>query len=197
MLLRCIVLFCGVFLLNACGKNEVVENKRFHFFVNTENPETKDAVQFLVDRYNGELGSPVLDIVEDQAAANSKIGFTSNLKLNADHKLGVGQWITISSRTSRYSLEGRETTTEIQYGMDISFDKDNFEAKQARVKDAESSEADHLYHLFCHEVGHGMQLNHKEDDPNDVMYPFIPEASKHQVEYDLYFTQIRTFLGTR
>ncbi len=197
MLLRFILVILGALALNACGKNDLVEKKQYRFFVVTDDAETKESVQFLVDRYNGELGSPVLSLVDNEGDANSKINFTQNLQLNSDHKLGVGQWITIAAKTSRYTLEGKETKTEVTYGMDISFDKDNFVAKQQGVKNQESDEATHLYHLFCHEVGHGMQLEHVDQDDISVMYPYIPDTYRKKVKFDEYFEKIRSFLQAK
>ena len=38
----------------------------------------------------------------------------------------------------------------------------------------DSDNYQHLYHLFCHEVGHGLQMDHDEDQ-GSIMYKSIPD----------------------
>ena len=50
----------------------------------------------------------------------------------------------------------------------------------------------HLYHLFCHEVGHGLQMDH-DDEKQSIMYKSIPDSYAFQPEYDYFFDEARLF----
>ena len=79
--------------------------------------------------------------------------------------------------------------------MEITLDKVNFEAKQPFVRRIDTDEANHLYLLFCHEVGHGMVLDHDEENSLSVMYPYIKNHYDEEVDFKEYFKKIKIFLS--
>ncbi|MFY7930748.1 MAG: matrixin family metalloprotease [Oligoflexus sp.] len=194
MLLRFALTACFAWLLNACGENRVVSVKDFRVYVATEDAEMKGTVDVLVDRFNHEFGREVLKVVEDQALSNSIIRFQAGLREDG-RKLGLGQWITTTTQQSAMTIEGNQITTRVEYGMELAFDETNFRSKAPYIADADSPEAQHLYHLFCHEVGHGMQLDHTDERQN-VMFPSIPDRPNREIDFDKFFVQVRRFMGT-
>ena len=72
------------------------------------------------------------------------------------------------------------------------FDLENFKRKTRGRFDKGSVEWRHLYHLFCHEVGHGLQMDH-DGNPRSVMYSKISQQSRDDLDYEDYFTKAREF----
>ena len=76
--------------------------------------------------------------------------------------------------------------------MEIDLDFDNFKEKTDSRFAQNSADWNHLYHLFCHEIGHGLQMGH-DASTSSVMYSTIPQASRPQVDYEDYFLRARRF----
>ena len=161
-------------------------------------PETRDAVlldsvEYLSDYYNDSMGFEAIQLVYEREEANSFIRFPIGLK-NSDNKLGLGQWITVTSQEARsLNTSNNVMTKVVRYSMELDFDYQNFREKSINylVKRDRGALA-HLYHLFCHEVGHGLQMDHTQQ-VFDVMYPSIPERSRPGIDYQSYFTEARNF----
>ena len=79
--------------------------------------------------------------------------------------------------------------------MQLEFDYENFKAKSFDIlnQNDESDNFQHLYHLFCHEVGHGLQMEH-DDEKHSIMYKSIPDSYVFQPEYEYFFSKARLFL---
>jgi hypothetical protein len=140
------------------------------------------------------MGSKTLTIVDREEDSNSHIRFTSGLHDNGD-TLGLSKWITTTYQKSTMTIKGEKNAQTVAYAMDIEFDKENFEAKAASVSDSSSEEAQHLYHLFCHEIGHGLQMDHSPENSN-VMYQYIPDKPTRFVDYKAYFNRARSFMSS-
>lgn len=192
MLKRSLSALLLVFLSFACRETHVHEVKNFRLFVETDTPSLKYSVQILVSDYNRRLGSDAMTVVDTREESNSLIHFRKDL-IKEGRKLGLGQWISVAKEEVNGSFN-QDTTTTIEYGMDILFDLDNFVNKAAYIQDPDSNEYKHLFHLFAHEVGHGMQMDHS-DDITSVMYPSIPESSSRDLNYTAYFQHIRMFMA--
>jgi hypothetical protein len=191
---RILTLFFAFFVLTACQEYHVVAVKDFRIYAETQDPELKKAVKVLAQRYNKEMGSQTLTIVDREEDSNSRIRFTSGLH-ESGHKLGLGKWITTTQQKSTLTFKGEKNTQTVAYAMDIEFDLENFKAKVTSVNDSTSEEAQHLYHLFCHEIGHGLQMDHSPENSN-VMYPTIPDKPTRYVDYKAYFKQARSFMSS-
>lgn len=192
MLLRtCSLLVFG--LLFACRQEKMLEVKNFRIFVDSNEPSLHTSIERLTHQYNEEYGSPILTLVKTETESNSVIRFKENLRLDGQ-KLGTGQWLTTTTTSKAMSLHGEVATNRVEFGMELVFDEGNFLTKSAMAADRNSNEGQHLYHLFCHEVGHGMQMNHSEDKHN-VMYPTIPEKPNREIDYDGYFRSAQAFAG--
>ncbi len=191
MLKRLLTFMLFSFSVFACRESHVQEVKSFRIFVETDIPSLKYSVQILVRDYNRQLGFEALSIVDRKEDSTSLIRFRKGL-VNDGRKLGLGQWTTMQKQSVHGTFNQSQTTT-IQYGMDLVFDLDNFLTKSAYVQDPESDAYKHLFHLFCHEVGHGMQMDHVHAEDN-VMFPSISEKGSRPVDYNAYFDDIRAFL---
>lgn len=194
MLLRTCSFFALVSLsLSGCAQNKLIEVKSFRLFIASEQPELHSSVHRLTHQYNEAYGANVLRIVSTEAESNSVIHFQNDLRLDGQ-KLGTGQWLTTTTTSKAMSLHGEVTTNRVEFGMEIVFDEDNFLNKSTAAVDQKSDAGQHLYHLFCHEIGHGMQMNHSEDR-HSVMYPTIPERPTREIDYDDYFERAKAFAG--
>jgi hypothetical protein len=194
MLLRSLLLLPSFFALFACQEYKVTEVKDFRIYAETTDPELQHALEVLTNRYNKQMGSEALTLVDRPEDSNSKIRFRTGLHEDG-HKLGLGQWITTSKQSSSLTIQGEKNTETIAYTMSIEFDQENFDAKAPFIDDSSSDEAIHLYHLFCHEVGHGLQMVHSTDNTS-VMYPTIPEKPIRYIDYKAYFNRARSFLSS-
>lgn len=177
----------------ACRESHVEEVKSFRFYVETDTPSLKYSIQILVRDYNRQLGYDALSVVDKEEDSTSQIRFRKGL-INDGRKLGLGQWTTLQKQSVSGAFRQSQTTT-IEYGMDLIFDMDNFLSKSAYIQDPDSDGYKHLFHLFAHEVGHGMQMDHVHDDEESVMYPSIAEKGSRPVDYSAYFQSIREFLN--
>lgn len=189
--------FTALLSLNACGTQTYVTEHIQDFMVF---PETKDGViletlELLNHQYNDEIGFQAITLVNDESEANSFIRFPFGLR-NSENKLGLGQWITVTTEEGREILPSRRVLTRsVMYSMEIDFDYQNFRDKSQRFLSKNDGRAwAHLYHLYCHEIGHGLQMIH-EPSKDSVMYPSIPEGSRSNVNYDRYFNSARQFFN--
>lgn len=191
MLKRLMTFVLFSFSLLACRESHVQEVKSFRIFVETDVPALKYSVQILVRDYNRQLGFEALSIVDRKEDSTSLIRFRKGL-VNDGRKLGLGQWTTLHKQSVHGTFNQTQTTT-IEYGMDLIFDLDNFVSKAAYIQDPTSDAYKHLFHLFCHEVGHGMQMDHVHEE-DSVMFPSISEKGARPVDFNGYFADIRAFL---
>jgi len=192
MLIRAALLLCSLLFITACQDYKIIAVKDFRIYAETNDPILQHSIETLAARYNKEMGSQILRIVRDPAASNSKISFTDGLH-DDGHKLGLGQWITSRKETSKFSLQGETSISTVAYAMEIEFDLENFRSKAPYIDQSTSDQALHLYHLFCHEIGHGLQLDHS-DNIQSVMYPTIPDRPTRYIDYKSYFNQVRAFM---
>lgn len=181
------------FSLIACKEYKVKEVKDFRLYVNSGDTELKAAIVELAAQYNKDVGANALTVVDNKAEANSNISFVENLSDDGGSKLGLGQWITTEQEKNNLSATGAQKQITVYHSMALEFDAANFEGKLKGMTDKSSDEYKHLYHLFCHEVGHGMQLNHSEDK-NNVMYKSIPDHYTRTIDFAAYFAYVRSYL---
>jgi len=184
------------FTLISCKEYKVREVKDFRLYVNSDNTELKTAIIELAAQYNKDVGARALTVVDDKSQSNSNINFVDGLKDDGGQKLGLGQWITTEQAKSNLGAYGAERQVTVYHSMALEFDAENFAGKMEGLTDKTSDEYKHLYHLFCHEVGHGMQLDHSNDKTN-VMYKSIPDRYTRAVDFNGYFAYIRSYLNVK
>ncbi|WP_207912312.1 hypothetical protein [Pseudobacteriovorax antillogorgiicola] len=182
-------------LFTSCGSSYTTTHiKDFRVYIETNDDEVRETVYELADEYNSDFGAEALTIVDEQEDANSYIRFISGLRAR-DNKLGLGQWITITSQEGRDLLPSNSSLQKtVMHTMEIDFDLENFRSKMDSRYEKASGQWRHLYHLFCHEVGHGFQMGH-DTSKDSVMYRSIPDNSRPQVDYDDYFRRARKFFN--
>jgi hypothetical protein len=181
--------------LFACGRADYQTQHLvdFKIYTSTQDESLTSAISYLARRYNDDIGFEALRLTGDRYGANSFISFELGLKDKGD-VLGLGQWTTVTMQDNGNPLAFRRTVKRtISYSMDLVFDRANF---KRRVSNPDLSSGDwaHLYHLFCHEVGHGLQLDHS-DDRKSVMYSKIPDQSYEDLDYSSYFREARSFFA--
>ncbi|RYZ84032.1 MAG: hypothetical protein EOP04_18805 [Proteobacteria bacterium] len=178
----------------ACKQTKTREVKDFRLYVNSEDAELKAAIKELAAQYNKDVGANALTVVDNKSDANSNISFVENLADDNGAKLGLGQWITTAQAKNKYQASGATKEVTVYHSMALEFDTANFEGKLGGMKDKTSDEYKHLYHLFCHEVGHGMQLDHSEEKSN-VMFRSIPDHYSRTIDFNGYFAYVRSYLN--
>lgn len=181
------LLFC-YFMTSACGEQVYVTEhiRDFRFYVETSDDEVLQAIRLLTQNYNDDIGFDAISLVDNKAEANSFILFPRNLR-DSHNVLGYGHWSAIMTEEGRDLIPKKKTLQRtIQYSMELEFDYDNFKEKSARIAEKNSGAWEHLYHLFSHEVGHGLHMDH-EENKTSVMYMTIPEKSHPDVDYTSYF----------
>lgn len=192
MLVR-LMAFVSIFSIVACKEYKVREIKDFRLYVDSEDLELKAAIKELAEQFNKDVGAKALTVVESKDASNSNISFVENLKDEQGSKLGLGQWITTETQKNSFKAYGAQREVTVYHSMDLEFDTANFAGKLKGLSDKSSNEYKHLYHLFCHEVGHGMQLDHS-DDKSSVMFKSIPSKYTRAIDFNGFFTYVRSYL---
>ena len=191
---NCLSFLLLSFLQVSCGEYTTNYVKDYNIFVQSEDDEINDTIRALADQYNNDFGAEAISIVDDEDDSNSRIGFISGLK-SRENKLGLGQWITMTSEEGRDlvpSASGSNLQKTVVYSMELAFDLQNFRQKMSSRETRSGGDWNHLYHLFCHEVGHGLQMRH-QNNIKSVMYRSIPDQSREGVDYDDYFDMARAF----
>lgn len=172
----------------SCGSQKEYHIKDYNLFINTTNPSLISASKRLIARFNLLAGAQVIRSVDNKEEANSLITFTSGLQ-ERDGKLGYGQWETETTKDApTISLQGKSSKKTIEYSMNLEFDMSYF-IKRINAN-SNSYEGKELFLLFCHEVGHGLTLDHT-NDITDVMYPVITNIENKS--YDRFFQQVKDF----
>lgn len=177
----------------SCGTYTTTHVKDFAIYVESDDDDINETIRVLADEYNEDFGGEAITIVDSEDESNSSIGFISGLK-SRENKLGLGQWITVTSQEGQNLVGSTDTELEktIVYSMELDFDLQNFESKMDSRDNKSDGDWRHLYHLFCHEVGHGLQMVH-EANRLSVMYKSIPDQSRRGVDYAGYFENARNF----
>ncbi|MFW7377559.1 MAG: hypothetical protein ACOH5I_01970 [Oligoflexus sp.] len=186
----------SLFLLFACGKQDyVVEHvKDFRFHIETEDEDILQAINLIVDTYNDEMGFDIISLAESEHDANSSVSFLHGIRAE-NNILGYGHWKTVVTEEGKDFIPSKKKLRRsIHYSMDLEFDFDNFKEKSQDIHDHNSGAWAHLYHLFSHEVGHGLQMTH-EDNITSVMYMSIPDNSRPDVDYPAYFSNVRFLIS--
>ena len=181
-----------LFTLSACGTKYVEEEvKDYRISLETRDP-TMDAVfAGFVERYNNEIGFQALNIVSEQAAANSQLILTVGLK-NRDNKIGWGQWIkTIEEERPSNAFDTDKAIRKISYSMRVEFD-DTYMRERARIDASEEQKIEN-FRLFAHEVGHGLMMDHIPTTTS-VMYEKVLPGKP---DYTDYYKRAREFFGTK
>jgi hypothetical protein len=191
--LSLLLVLVSSFSFVACKEYKVKEVKDFRLYVNSQDPELNAAIKELAAQYNQDVGANALTVVNSKDEANSNISFVENLADDGGSKLGLGQWITTEQEKNNFKGYSAEKQVTVYHSMALEFDAANFEGKLKGLKNKTSDEYKHLYHLFCHEVGHGMQLNHSDDKAN-VMYKSIPDHYSRTIDFKGYFQYVRSYL---
>ncbi|MCX6131359.1 MAG: hypothetical protein NTX25_20145 [Proteobacteria bacterium] len=162
MLKRSITVLAGLLVSFGCRETkEFHQVKNFQIYVDSDEEVFTHAIKTLAADYNSKLGIEVLNVVDTEELSNSVIHFKSGMS-NDNKKLGLGQWHTATQAKTLGQVNKKQITT-VTYGMEITFDRENFKRKSLLIMDTNSDEYKHLFHLFTHEVGHGMQLDHNND----------------------------------
>ena len=198
-MLRCILIALPLVTSIGCGVTTTAEyHKQYNVHVETSDIEMLDVISNLAVEFNRESGHDAIRIVDEQQGANSSIRFVENL-LEEKNYLGYGVGLTreVDGDSAMKGLTTIENKKHILYAMHLQFDADNFKKhSELALSGSDNAESwDHLYHLFCHEVGHGMLLQHDDSAQSSVMYPVIHKLNRDQIDYQGYFESIDAFFA--
>jgi hypothetical protein len=180
--------------LTACGgaayREEKVKDYKIYFAL----PDQSLMYDFerLVSEYNEATGleNNAIELVYNEDDANSVATITRGLERQQE-KIGFGQWKTKTfEEPSVAQLDGSRPKRIVSYSMELEFDYDY--VKQRSNAAGNSTEWKEVFTLFCHEVGHGLQMNHSSII-NDVMYPSIDGNVRYN--YAGHFEKVRQFFA--
>lgn len=175
-----------------CGAYHESHVKNYKLYFATSDANILSEAQRLIHLYNREAQTNVLEFASNITEANSTVKFDRELK-EREGKLGYGKWETeIYEEPDFRRLEGRTLERVITYSMELEFDEKFF--KERAGKSESDLQWQRLYVLFLHEVGHGLQMSHIEDERN-VMNPNIVEDPSY-IRFDEYFHRVRSFIRT-
>ena len=175
-------------LLPACGY-QTAEVKEYRLFVDSVDPEIQDEFRSLIDSFNYHAGFYALHYVTKPEQSNSQVILTQGLQAR-DGKVGWGQWqreTFADSNLLRFTGGGTPKQTFV-YSMRIEFDKEYF---MERMRDDASVRRIQLFKLFSHEAGHGLQMDHDEDNPASMMFPDI----SGEKDVPQFFGRVRGYFG--
>ena len=184
-------LTCLMILATACGGYKETEVVDYRIYLDTNDAGMLRETRRLVAYYNERMGSEALKVSPTREGANSAIIWTKGLQAQ-DGKLGYGQWQTSTKQDSQFvAITGKTPSRTVKYSMNIEFDQDFFITRMTKAQT--SPEWQELFVLFCHEVGHGLTMNHDED-PKSVMYKYIDGAAG--IKFDEYFSRAKAFFAS-
>lgn len=192
MLLRMVCAVSAMVVLSACGavRGHVETKKIFELQIDAPNDSLRVETERLIKAYNDQVGFSALRLAKDPAAANSSVQFQQGLQ-QREGKIGFGSWEVSTKRLPSVSGFSSGGTKVRSYSMHVEFDLDYMQNHMG--KDEESRDWKELFLLFSHEVGHGFQMEHIEDE-SDVMNPIV---SWHEgIRFDDYFRNVAHFFST-
>ncbi len=195
----CFALF-SLSLLQHCGEPYREQEVKHYVLGFTKIDGTTDrrtieaAFRKQVDHFNASAGFTALEFTTDPGAINSPLEITAGLQ-NSDvacgqnHHVACGQWITTEVSPPNYGpVNGRPVRTRT-YTMHLNMDEE-YVRTNLTPNDAKADL--NLFTLFCHEVGHGLTMDH-DPEMSSVMYPTL-EGTK---DFDGFFRRVRSFFGIR
>ena len=176
-----------IIFIQGCGYKEV-EVIDYRLYFDTQDQSLVKETRRLVAYYNQRVGAEVLHLAASREDANSPIIWTQGLQ-DQDRKIGYGQWRTTTKQDSQFgAITGKKPRRTTDYSMAIEFDYAFFSQRMTQA--TTSPQWQELFVLFCHEVGHGLTMNHEEDNKS-VMYKYVDGADG--VKFDEYFARVRAF----
>ena len=145
-------------------------------------------IKMLIQDYNGNVGSEVLEYSESLDGANSEILITKGLEAR-DGKVGWGQWSSTTERKGTIvQIPGEKASETTKYSLQVEFDEEFLKSNE---KNAENGLPNYeVRKLFAHEIGHGFQLDH-DPDVKQVMYMDI----SGEKNFATYWPKIRDFFS--
>jgi hypothetical protein len=191
-----LLVWCLLLITISCGADHDVEHVRdYRLYVETKDPQIMATLELLVQKFNQDIDHKILTLVRQKEGTSSQIIFEEGLR-EKNNKLGMAQWTTKTSfRSEGVIPQYRSIHQRVVYGMHIFFDYENFKRK-AQLADHNQAAFDHLYHLFCHEVGHGLQMEHA-DHPGEIMYPVITNDPQNHLDFQTFFAKAQAILQIR
>ncbi len=187
-------LFLSLFI-TACGSSyETTKVKNYKLALVQGEPIFKEEFRYLVAAFNRRAGIDVLEFVESSDDGNSPIILTKGLKASTpENNVGFGQWLSESkSDNPMTTTPGQKPERTVTYTMRLQFDWDYFNDARG------NSDPKNVYKkekLFFHEVGHGLEMSHDEDesDIHSVMYPDVGKGDDK--DFDAFFERVRNYMN--
>lgn len=187
--MKTITLIFALLGLTACGQVQRTNVRDYNFYIDSNDSALVGTVARLMATFNRMAGANILMLTSD-ASTRSHVSFSENLNGHNGY-VGYGSWEehrTAGPAATSFMPSSHETRT---YSMNLTFDKAFFSARaQSRSPEDERD----LLLAFCHEVGHGLMMNH-EDAPESVMYSSMDGAKDR--DYAAFFQATRSFLNAK
>ena len=189
MLSRIFVVLSFAAAVSSCGqKIQKTVVKSYILGVAQENSAFQPMLKALIEDYNTNVGSRVLQFSDSMDSVNSPVLITKGLEAR-DGKVGWGQWSTSTEhKGSTVPLPGVTSSEKTKYRLQVEFDE---EFLTNNSKDASPGVPNYeVRKLFAHEIGHGFQMDH-DPDVNQIMYMDI----SGEKTFGSYWPKVRDFFA--
>lgn len=171
----------------SCGRIEENHLLDFRLYFDTKDSELKNYSEDFIRDYNEQVGFTAITWVDTPEEANSTATFSKGL-FKRTTKIGLGQWVADTKSDFKLNADiNHKITRTVNHSMSLEFDVDY--VKDNIFSDS-NSDRQAVYTLFCHEIGHGLQMSHTNDS-GEVMYVSVEKGVA--VDYDKYFQNVRDF----
>ena len=162
--------------------------KKYYFSVVEGEKEFIPLFKYFIDIYNINVGRKILFYEVDPTKTNSIIVVHQGLRqLNVPGIgkgfVGLGGPRALSQHVNpNFYTYNRMGSEIIFHSMSVYFDR------QFLIK----TNLYTAFVLFCHEVGHGLELPHDDTNPNSVMYPQVD--NNFNKDFDGYFKYVQSYI---
>ena len=174
--------------LHGCGQSyKIVKVKNYHLALVAGDSSNISVLKSLINRFNQDAGMQVLHFDNDTTLVNSPVEVTQGIDYPGGAPgqvtVGLGAFYTkVVSEDESVRLLGRKPKATMYYGMKLTFDQETIT----------SSLEISPYRLFCHEVGHGLELDHDSTDVHGVMYPNLLEDP--ETDFSSFFLYVKNYV---
>ncbi len=145
-----VIAFLGIGLNGCSAQEEEKVIKNYQLYLDSADPSAQIKLQSLIGRFNDAVGFTALDYTTTKSNEVSKVHLVRSLSRD-ENAAGMGgareQYRAPEVSNGNFQQVRLKT-------MELWFDYDAYMKEYSN---------DHLYMVFCHEVGHGIELLHSSD----------------------------------
>lgn len=175
-------------LLIGCGEDyKVIKIKDYKLSIFQGEESDFKILEDLINRYNQDVGRHVLSFERSPASANAPVKIMPSLREvypeASSDPAGVGSsYVITKTEHPLVEVTGRKAKMWMKHFMELFFQQDIFRSNNPQL----------VYRLFCHEVGHGLEMDHNRASRHEVMYPYLYDDP--ETDFNSYFEHVRQYM---